>query len=403
MTSLKNLRVLELSEGVSGALAALRLGELGADVIKIEPLGGDWIREAAPALPGSQTSAVFFELNRGKRSVQLGSNLAGAAVVIGGLAKQADVLILDYPKADIEALGLGDPATLNPELIVIDISPWGQNGPMAELAGSELTAQAMAGYTRYLGQLNLPPRRLGADVGSVATGIYAAQAALAALYYRNNGGGGQQVAVSMLNSLLSMKSIHLAAQSDPDAYLGPRIGGPYHPVEQGWSTKDRPIFFAFGGSVGSTGRAGWETFIEELGMTEMLDDKRFDKNGKNSTGHGSQAIELRPEYEKHFKNWPSKDLVAKMHKYRANASVYATTEEALEHAQSKALGIVTEVPHGDRTVKVRAFPGKFSDMPLKARGNAPELGRDLDSVMAELGIGPDQLSALEAEGAFART
>jgi crotonobetainyl-CoA:carnitine CoA-transferase CaiB-like acyl-CoA transferase len=273
---------------------------------------------------------------------------------------------------------------------------------MAHLPGSELTGQAMAGYTRYLGQLGLAPKRLGADVGSMATGIYAAQAALAALYHRNNGGGGQRVTLSLLNALFSMKSIHIAAQSDPDAYLGPRIGGPYEPIERGWATKDRPIFFAFGGSVGSTGRAGWEQFVEELGMTEMLSDERFDKRGKNTTGHGSLAIKLRPEYERHFKSWPSKDLVAKMHKYRANASVYATTAEALDHAQTKALDIVTEAPDGDARVKVRAFPGKFSDLPIEPRGNAPTLGADLAGVLGEAGIDAAELGRLEAAGAFSR-
>ena len=137
-------------------------------------------------------------------------------------------------------------------------------------------------------------------------------------------------------------------------------------------------------------------------MTEMLSDERYDKRGKNSTGHGDMAIKLRPEYEKHFKSWSAKDLVAKMHKYRANASVYATTAEALEHAQSKALGIVTEVSANKGTAKVRAFPGKFSEMPITLRGDAPTLGSDLKSVMAEIGIDSGELSRLEAAGAFVR-
>lgn len=403
MKDLSNLRVVEIAEGIAGPLAGLRLADLGADVVKIEFWEGDWMREAAPARAGSDESAVFFELNRGKRSVCLGEKLEEAAAVVEALAAKADILIVDCTDADIAALGLKDVAERHPDLVVVDISPWGRKGPMAGMAGSELTGQAMAGYTRYLGQRGKAAQRLGSDVGSVGTGVFAVQAALAGIFSRNAGGKGQTVALSVLNSLFSMKSIHLAAQSDPDAYKGPRIGGPHEPVEQGWKTADRPIFFAFGGSVGATGRAGWEQFVEEMGMSELLSDSRFDKRGKNSTGHGGDAIKLRAVYEKYFADKSSVDLVAAMHKYRANAAIYATAAEALEHEQTKALGIVVEAPAGDGTVKVRAFPGKFSGMTPAVHGNAPALGADTAAVLAEIGFPPDRQKALVSVGAIMET
>ncbi|HTN60068.1 MAG TPA: CoA transferase, partial [Devosia sp.] len=165
MKTLKQLRVVEFAQGIAGPLAGVRLADLGASVVKIESADGDWMREAWPTLPDSDESAAFFELNRGKRSLQLGDHLETAAAVVKKLLASADILIVDQRDDAIDRLGLinimrhGCPD--NPGLIVIDISAWGPNGPMAGLQGSELTGQAMAGYTRYLGQAGQPARRLG--------------------------------------------------------------------------------------------------------------------------------------------------------------------------------------------------------------------------------------------------
>lgn len=404
MAKLTDIKIVELAEGIAGPLAGTRLADLGALVVKIEPSGGDWMRAAWPQLPGSADSAAFFELNRGKRALELGPEPQKATRILDRLLADADVLILDQPPEIVTALGLDAIASgqsgEHPDLVVIDISAWGPNGPWAGREGSELTAQASAGYTRYLGVNGEPARRLGADVGSVGTGLFAVQAVLAALLWRETSGRGQKVSLSILNSLLSMKSIHLAAQSDPDAYLGPRVGGPFDPVEQGWKTADRPVFFAFGGSVGATGRAGWEQFVEEMGMGELLADDRFDKNGKNSTGHGSDAVRLRPVYERHFADKSSADLLASMHRHRANASVYATTAEALEHPQTQALDIVTSVPDGQGgTVPIRNFPAKFSELAIEMAGAAPRLGQHSVEILAEAGFSPDEIAALVAVGA----
>lgn len=401
MTQLKSLKVVEFAEGIAGPFAGGRLADLGASVIKVETVDGDWLRDAYPAMPGGNDSAAFFELNRGKRSLRLGSNLALAADALCTILADADVLILDQPQAVRDAMDLTAMLADRPDLIVVDISAWGPSGPWAGKAGSELTAQATAGYWRYLGTADQPARRLGADVGSIGTGLFAVQAVLASLFWREQSGQGQIVTLSLLNSLLSMKSIHLAAQSDPDAYLGPRIGGPFDPIERGWKTSDRPIFFAFGGSVGATGRAGWEQFVDEMGMGELLSDPRFEKNGKNSTGHGSDAVRLRPVYEDFFAGKTSSELVAAMHKYRANASVYATTAEALDHPQTQALDIVTSVENRQDQTRIRKFPAKFSELEIEMAGNAPRLGEHGQDILLELGVSGEDVANWLAEGAIA--
>ena len=391
---LKGIRVVEFAQGVPGPLAALRLGNLGADVIKIERAEGDWLRGADPLMPGTEMSAAFFELNRGKRAVVLGREPSANRALLQALLKNADVLITDCTHEEWNALGIGglekEPFALNPRLIIVGISAWGEHGPMRNRKGSELAAQAMAGYTRYLGTLGAPACRLGADVASAGTGIFACQSVLAALLWRRRSGKGQRISLSLLNSLLALKSIHLAAQSDPDDYAGPRVGGASYPPERGWKTRDEPIFFAFGGSVGAEGRPGWVKFAEEAGFTRLLEDPRFDKIGRDSTGYGVKVQELRAEYEREFARYSAEELVAMIRKYAGNAATYQRADEAINHPQTQALGIVRSVDAGGGvTIKVRSFPARFSRTQTELRGNAPRLGEHSAIVAAELGLAGD--------------
>ncbi len=388
---LDGVKIVEFAEGAAGPLAATRLADLGAAVIKIETADGDWMREAVPAMAQDGMSASFFHLNRGKRSLALGRRPEEAAPLLRPLLASADVFITDRAADELERLGIGAVSEEiyadNPRLVSVHISPLGRKGPMARQRGSELTAQAMAGYTRYLGTQEQPPLRLGADVASTGTGIFAAQAVMAALYRRNRDGRGQRVDLSLLNSLLSMKSIHLAAQSDPDVYSGPRVGGANNPPERGWKTADKPIFFAFGGSVGAEGRAGWVDFAQEAGLTRFLDDPRFDKTGRTTTGHGIRVHELREEYEKEFARFPAEALVSLIRKHAGNAAAYVSSDETMAHPQTAALGIVKEVAmRGGRKARVRAFPARFSRMKPPLKEGAPHLGEHTEAIAAEAGI-----------------
>ncbi len=396
---LNGIKVLEFSEGVAGPTTGLHLRELGADIIKLEPVDGDWLRSAAPVQQGDSVSAAFFALNRGKRSVALGVKPQAAKPLVQALLKRADILITDRPVEELNALGIAAdsdlPVPSNPRLITASITPWGRRGPFAHKKGSELSAQAMAGYTRYLGYHGEPPRRLGADVASVGTGMFALQAVLAALYARNRTNRGQRVDLSLLNSLLSMKSIHMAAQSDPDAYEGPRVGGANHTPERGWKTADRPIYFGFGGSVGAEGRQGWVDFVKEVGLEKLLDDPRCDKAGRKTTGHGLYTHDFREIYEEAFKRYGAEELCAIIKKHRGNAATYIRADETLAHPQSVALDIVrTVTDRNGNAAKVRAYPAHFSSLKPKVEGVVPRLGEHTRAVASEAGITGAELDAM---------
>ena len=409
MSVLKGKRVIEFAQGVPGPLAAVRMGDLGAEVIKVEAAEGDWLRNAAPQIAGTSMSAAFFELNRGKRAITLGNDPAQASALLASLLKTADVFITDRTPAELVALGLGEvntaPYAANPGLITVSISPWGEEGPWKDRKGSELAAQAMAGYTRYLGTRDAPACRLGADVACAGTGIFAGQAILAALFARaRNGGTGQRITLSLLNSLLALKSIHLAAQTDPDRYAGPRVGGANYPPERGWKTKDEPIFFAFGGSVGAQGRPGWVKFVEEAGFTSLLEDKRFDPIGRTTTGYGSLVQEVRGIYEREFSRYTANELVDMIRKYSGNAASYQRADEAIRHEQTTALNVVRRVPAGDgREIEIRAFPARFSNLQTEQQGNAPAPGQHTLEVARAAGLSSAQIDALFANGGLSTT
>lgn len=368
---LKGIQVIELAQGVAGPMAACRLADLGATVTKIEFDEGDWTRNCAPFLKDGMSN-VFFSLNRGKKSVWLKSCDSNAQKALKELILQADVFVTDMNTQQCRDKGIdGVDSTMcawHPKLVVAQLSAYGKNGPLSNRAGSELTSQAMAGYTRYVGQGSEASIRLGADVAGCSTAIFTVQAILAALLERNKSHQGQRIDLSLLNSLLSMKTVHLAAQSDPDTYEGPRVGGAYDPPERGWATKDKPITFAFGGAVGAEGRAGWTDFVKDLNMSHMLDDPRYDKNGRLTTGLGPMARTLKSDYEKGFKKHPSEYVVAKVREHGGFASAYLNHSELMNEPQIKAMNIIQKVKTGSTFVDVLTFPAKFSNISVQIKG-----------------------------------
>lgn len=411
---LDGITICELASGVAGPLAALRLSDLGADVVKFEQDGGDYLRGAAPQAPGSEDSAAFVALNRGKRSVALGTDVAAAARLLTRAVSAAAVVITDWTEADLAAAALtalrDEARESGSGLIWIELSDFGRAGPLTDAPGSELVNQAFAGYTRYLGRYGDPPMRLGADVAAVGTGVMAAQAVLATLIWQCRQGGrpgarhgvsGQATALSHIGTLLAMKSIHLAAQSDPDSFSGPRVGGANYPPEHGWRAADNYLTFSFGGSVGQAGRPGWIGFVTEIGLDWMITDPRFsdDPNGRLTTGLGPRARDLRPEYEKEFVKHPAAEVVALVRKHGGAAAVYQDHRQILEHEQPAALNLIRQIAEGDGTVQVTAFPARFSRTQTRLRAHAPALGQHTQEVASELGFDrPDLGQLISAAG-----
>jgi crotonobetainyl-CoA:carnitine CoA-transferase CaiB-like acyl-CoA transferase len=360
--------VVELSSGPAGGLAALRLGDLGARVVKVEA-ERDWLRGAVPSAQGSSDAVAFLSLTTGKELLEL--DVDADWEQLAELLLSADVVISDWEQhgiggdryqAFVERADRGDV-----DAVWIELSDFGSLGPFAGHAGSELAAQAIAGYTDWLGTTDAAPLRLGADVASCGAGIHAVAAALAGLYWRRLGNSGQTVRLSLLNSLASLASIHHAAQSDPDDYRGPRVGGMYFPRKCGWKTKTRPITFAFGGSVGPTGRPGWTAFMIELNAAWVFDDPRFgdDPTGRETTGLGPRAEECMPIYEEIFAAYPADELVEMIQRRGGAAAEFLSYDDVVAHDQVRELSLLNDLAVGNGISRITSFPARYSEMSLR--------------------------------------
>lgn len=402
-TALHDITVIDLSQGLSGPFCSMLLGSLGARVIKVEPLAGDWARALEPRQ--GDTSAVFMALNRNKETFAVDLTATEGREIIQRLARLADVVICDQPATQAAQHGYDYAALagLNPNLIYGLLTPFGEHGPWANHPASELVVQAASGYPRYLGTYGGDPVRIGADAASAMGGTFLLQGLLAAIWHRQRHGHGQCVSVSQLGSLFAIKSIQITAQYNPDAWEGYHCWGPYDTPDTGWQTKDRPLVFSFGEFTGGgpDKQSQWPAFCQALGLTSLLEDPNCDQDGKNSTGLGANAAEYRAIYEAAFQDKSAAELVELIRGLEGAAYPYHTHETLFADPQAQAMQLLQSTPAssgGYRTIKI---PWNFSGMQAVPPSGAPELGRDTGKILAELGYNSEQRTHVFAAGVVA--
>jgi crotonobetainyl-CoA:carnitine CoA-transferase CaiB-like acyl-CoA transferase len=397
---LHTLKVLDFSQGLSGPFCSMLLGDLGARIVKVEPLHGDWARQLEPR-QGSY-GAAFLALNRNKESLAIDYRHNTGRHIVQRLAARADVVICDLHPQRARPLGL-DYATLrnlNPHLIYGLLTPFGEHGPWAHRQASELVVQAASGYPRYLGIYGQEPVRIGADVASSAGGTFLLQGLLAALLYRRRHGHGQCVSVSQLGALYALKTIQIAAQYDPDAWEGYHCWGPYTPPDTGWQTRDRPIVFSFGEFTGGgpDKPSRWPDFCRALGLDHLLRDPRFDRDGKNSTGLGADAAACRPVYEEAFKDRTAAELVELIRSLGGAAYPYHTPGTLFADPQAQVMQLLQRLPGPEGDLVGLKNPWNFSTLRPSVRCGPPALGNATGTVLAELGYDAAERRQLVAAG-----
>jgi crotonobetainyl-CoA:carnitine CoA-transferase CaiB-like acyl-CoA transferase len=385
-----DLTVVELTQGVAGPFATMQLGDFGARVIKIEPLQGDWTRAAGPPFVGDH-SALFLSLNRNKQSLALDDTTAQGMELLRQLVARADVLVVDLPPAERQRrqVTYTDFAALQPRLIYCAITPFGEQGPLANCQGSELVLQAMSGYTRYVGEPGGEPVRLGADIAGINSALFAYQAIVAALLVRQQSGIGQEVQVSQLGSLLTTKTIMLGAQSNPDDWDGFHLAASTDGPEHGWQTRDRAMTFDFG-----TSPDGWQQFCRRLGLDHLIDDARF-TDWYRTMCLGAEAQGLRHEYERGFADRTAAELIALIRELGGNAFPYLSYDDLLDSEPVRSLELLEDVPHpAHGTVPLIGFPWQGSEMQPAVRSAPPRLGEHTTSILQELGIEMPRIETL---------
>jgi crotonobetainyl-CoA:carnitine CoA-transferase CaiB-like acyl-CoA transferase len=382
--SLDGFRVLDFTQGLCGPFCTMQLGDGGAEVIKVEPPAGDFARRMGPPFIGDE-SAVFLSLNRNKKSVVIDLESSSGRETAARLAREADVVVEDFGPGVATTMGL-DYTRLraaNPKLIYCSITAFGEEGPLRHLPGSELVVQAMAEYTTSLGRIGDPPVRVGADIASLNTGTFAAQAILAALFHRLRSGEGQRVAVSEFGALLHMRGIMWSSLSDPDDWYGFHLDHYIKPPDYGYQTKNGSFYFI----LRRGNSEDWDRLVMELGMEEALADSRFDDYGRAATSIGRHATEVKPIWEKAFANRTREELVDLVKSIGGDAVPIMEYPELLAHPQVAALEVVAEIDHptAGRLKTVRPV-ARLSDTPNSIRLAPPTLGQHTDEILSAAGL-----------------
>ncbi|MFL5385212.1 MAG: CaiB/BaiF CoA transferase family protein [Longimicrobiaceae bacterium] len=373
---LAGLRVLDLSRVLAGPLCTMVLGDLGAEVVKVEhPAGGDDTRAWGPPWaegPAGRESAYYLSVNRNKRSVAADLKSEEGRALVRRLAEDADVVVENFVPGALERMGLGWDAlsALNPRLVWCSITGYGSDGPEATRPGYDFAVQARAGWMAVTGEPEGAPMKAGVAVVDVLTGQNAAIAVLAALREREASGRGQRVEVTLFDSalagLVNVTQAALVTGRDPARWGNAHVTiVPY----QTFDAADRPFVVAVGND------AQWRKLCEAVGAAELLADARLATNPgrvehRRAVGDALGAI---------FRSRAAADWLELLERAGVPcAPVQGVREALLERGKTWPMAGET---YGE--VQTVASPFRFSRTPAELRHPAPALGGQTDEIKRE--------------------
>ncbi len=370
---LDGYRVIEIAEGVAGPYTAMSLGDAGADVIKIEPPGGDRSRGWAPAL--DDDSAAWRALNRSKRGIVLDFAAPADLDIARRLLRQADVAVVDKVGLPPE---LAWDALEADQLVYCVLSGWGPRGPWTDREASELAAQLAAETVLSLGRPGDPPVRLGVDAGSMYAANYAIQGICAALYARDVAGrGGQRLEVSLFGSLLAMRSTLWVALSKHDEWWGFTLDSYLKPPDHGYQCADLPIYF----SLAWMGVDDVERLIDDLQMGWVREDLQFELLLRDGAGGaGRHAHQLKHLWERGFARWPAAAVIEKVERAGGWAFPMHDYQRLAADPQVAAVGALVDIGG----VQQVAPPWEFETTPAAIHRPPPTLGQHTAELLQEL-------------------
>jgi crotonobetainyl-CoA:carnitine CoA-transferase CaiB-like acyl-CoA transferase len=394
MSSLSGLRVVEIAEALAGPYAAMLLGDLGADVIKIErPGSGDQARRWGARLPGGE-SAYFCATNRNKRSLTLNIQKEEGRALLQGLLSTTDVLILNIPREEsLQRVGL-DQARVReryPRLIVASITGYGRTGPYAGRSGYDLVAQGEAGLMSLTGTPETAPLRYPVPLADMTTGLYSVIGILAALQARATSQTGQWLDLSLLESQAAYLAIvagdYFATGQAPEPIGNAHPGiVPY----QVFKAADKHVIIA----VGSDKQ--WAALCGVLGLG---DDVRGDPRFTTNVDRLANREVLVPMLEGRIAGRQAHELLGALRAAEIPCGPINTLPEVLADAHYQARENIVHQPHpvaGE--VRSLANPVRLGETPVSYRLPPPSLGEHTADVLREMGVGTQTLMELRARG-----
>jgi crotonobetainyl-CoA:carnitine CoA-transferase CaiB-like acyl-CoA transferase len=391
---LQGIRVVDLTQALAGPYAAMLLGDMGADVVKIEPPGcGDQSRGWGPPFLEGE-SAYYLCTNRNKRSLALDIGAPAGQSIMADLLAGADVFITNIPRMEsLRKNGL-DFETLrqrNPRLVMCAISGFGMDGPYAGRPGYDILAQAMSGTMSLTGPVDGEPFRFPTAIADISAGVYSVVGILGALVARGQSGEGQFLDVALLDSQVTWLS-YVAANHFATGKRPGRLGNahpsivPYQPFK----ARDAYVMVAVG-----TEKL-WKQFCATLGVAAtLMDDARFATN----TCRLSNRADLVAALAELFATRDAAEWLELLAAAGVPASRINTVDEVFKDPQMIARGTVVELEHpAIGIVRSIAHPVHFAGTPVEYRRHPPRLGEHSHEVLSELGRSEAEIEGLQAAG-----
>ena len=400
---LAGIRVIDCSTVLAGPYCTMLLGDLGADVVKVEPPEGDssrgwgppWVGDEAA---GTRTAAYYLAINRNKRGLRLDLRQADGRAVLRTLLADADVVVENFRVGGFERLGFSDAALrdLNPRLVHLAISGFGRTGPDAAKPGYDFVIQALSGLMSISGDPAGPPTKVGVAISDVVTGLFGAVSILAGLVARGTGTGtaapgeGQRIDVSLLQSTLAV--LVNQAQSTFATGLPPGRLGNAHPSIVPYETFETADGWL---AIGVGSERQWPRFCVALGLPELATDPRFGTNG-DRVAHRAELIAL---LAARLATSGRNEWLTRLADAEIPAGPLLDIGQAFDTPQAQAMG--ARVPLTDSSLgpvdQVR-YPFELAATPASIRLAPPSLGQHSEAILAEAGYDPATIARLRTEG-----
>jgi crotonobetainyl-CoA:carnitine CoA-transferase CaiB-like acyl-CoA transferase len=387
--ALAGLRVVDLSRVLAGPLCAQMLADHGAQVIKVEPPGGDETRLFGPPFIAPDQAAYFGALNRGKRSIGLDLSRPAGREVVGRMLEGADVVIENFLPGTMEKWGLGYEAVLaprHPGLIYCGISGFGADGPLGGMPGYDAVLQAMCGVMSINGTPDSGPLRVGIPVVDFLTGYNAMVGVLLAHAARERSGRGQRVEATLFDTGLSMLVPH-AANWMASGKTPQRLGSAHPNISpyDRYAAADGDVF------LGVVNDGQFQRFCACIERPDLAADPRFTRN----PGRLENRAALRAELERTLARYPSAQLCEQLMRNGVPAGPVNDVPHALQQPHAAHRGMFVDVD-GHKSL---GLPVKLAANPGAPGRRPPHFSEHAQDILAELGYSAAQIEALRTEGA----
>ncbi len=398
--ALEGIVVLDLTRFYAGPYCTTLLGDYGAEIIKIEPLGGEPMRDNPPWVENGKggpnernRSGYFLGLNRNKYGMTLNLKSPKGLKIFNDLVKKADIVVENYTPGVMKKLGIDYPKLrdLNPRIILVSISGFGQNGPYASKMAFDVVAQAMSGFISLTGHPNCPPTKAGTSLGDVNAGVHGAFAAMLALWNRQRTGQGQHIDLSMQEAMISILENAIVRYTIGGEVMGP-IGSanPNDAPMQAYQCKDGYIIIC------TVGDEHWHRFCRALGKPEWIEDPGY----ANKKLRWAKRHILQEQIEKITADMTVNEVEKMMENGRVATSRILNIKEVAEDPHLKERGYFVEVDHSIiGKARVPGMPFKMSETPGSIDRPSPLVGEHNEAILKKyLNIDKEEVKQLKEEG-----